>query len=134
VRNDIKRGDFKRKVQGSFPVLGLLISILSLFYGSFILIYGDYMHSLFSRLFDVIPDWSIALLLIASALIKLLGIYKKNKKVMRIGIVCLSAVWTAITAVYLVYSFGVGYPNPSFLFMGFIAIACYRVAKKGDFG
>ena len=130
----LKEEILREKCKGTFPFWGYSISILSLFYGSFILIYGDYMHSLFSKLFDVIPDWSIAILLIGSALIKLIGIYKKNKKVMRIGIVCLSAVWTAITAVYLVYSFGVGYPNPSFLFMGFIAIACYRVAKKGDFG
>lgn len=122
------------KGKRAFPFWGYSISILSLAYGSFILIYGDYMHSLFSKLFDVIPDWTIALLLITSALIKLLGIYKKNKKFMRVGIICLSAVWTAITAVYLVYSFGVGYPNPSFLFMGFVTIVCYRVAKKGDFG
>lgn len=122
------------KGKRAFPFWGYSISILSLFYGSFILIYDDYMHSLFSRLFDVIPDWSIALLLIASALIKLIGICKRNKKLMRVGIICLSAVWTAIAAVYWVYSFGVGYPNPSFLIIGFIAIACYRVAKKGDFG
>ena len=130
----IKEEIIREKRKGAFPFWGYSISLLSVFYGGFILIYGDYMHSLFSKLFDVIPDWSIALLLIASALIKLIGIRKKNKKIMRIGIVCLSAVWTAITAVYLVYSFGVGYPNPSFLFMGFITIACYRVAKKGDFG
>lgn len=130
----IKEEILKEKCKGAFPFWGYSISLLSLFYGSFILIFGDYMHSLFSRLFDVIPDWTIAILLIGSALIKLLGIHKKNKKVMRVGIVCLSAVWTAITAVYLVYSFGVGYPSPSFLFMGFIAVACYRVSKKGDFG
>lgn len=130
----IKEEILREKCKGSFPFWGYSISLLSVFYGGFILIYGDYMHNLFSRLFDVIPDWTIALLLIASALIKLIGIHKQNKKIMRIGIVCLSAVWTAITAVYLVYSFGVGYPNPSFLFMGFIAIACYRVSKKGDFG
>lgn len=130
----LKEEILREKCKGTFPFWGYSISLLSLFYGSFILIYGDYMHSLFSRLFDVIPDWTIALLLIVSALIKLIGIRKGNKKVMRIGIVCLSAVWTAITAVYLVYSFGVGYPNPSFLFMGFITIVCYRVAKKGDFG
>ena len=130
----LKEEILREKGKGAFPFWGYSISILSLFYGGFILIYGDYMHSLFSRLFDVIPDWSIALLLIISALIKLIGIRKQNKKIMRIGIVFLSAVWTAITAVYLVYSFGQGYPNPSFLFMSFITIACYRVAKKGDFG
>ena len=130
----VKEEILKEKHKGAFPFWGFSISLLSLFYGSFILIFGDYMHSLFSRLFDVIPDWTIALLLITSALIKLIGIRKRNKKIMRVGIVCLSAVWTAIEAVYLVYSFGVGYPNPSFIFMGFIVIACYRVSKKGDFG
>ena len=122
------------KGKRAFPFWGYSISILSVFYGVFILIYEDYMDGLFRELFDVIPDWTIAILLISSALIKLIGIHKENKKVMRIGIVCLSAVWTAITAVYLVYSFGVGYPNPSFLFMGFVTISCYKVAKKGDFG
>ena len=130
----VKEEILKERNKGSFPFWGFSISLLSLFYGTFILIFGDYMHSLFSELFDVIPDWTIAILLIISALIKSIGIHKQNKKIMRIGIVCLSAVWTAITAVYLVYSFGVGYPNPSFLFMGFITIVCYRVAKKGDFG
>lgn len=130
----LKEEILREKCKGAFPFWGYSISLLSLFYGSFILIFGDYMHSLFSRLFDVIPDWPIGIILIASALIKLLGIHKRNKKIMRVGIICLSAVWTAITAVYWVYSFGVGYPNPSFLIIGFIAIACYRVAKKGDFG
>ena len=130
----VKEEILREKCKGAFPFWGYSISLLSIFYGGFILIYGDYMHSLFSKLFDVIPYWSIALLLIASALIKLTGIYKKNKKVMRVGVICLSAVWTAITAVYLVYSFGIGYPNPSFLFMGFVTFACYRVARKGDFG
>ena len=130
----VKEEILREKCKGTFPFWGYSISLLSVFYGSFILIFGDYMHSLFSRLFDVIPDWTIAILLIGSALIKLLGIHKKNKKVMRVGIVCLSAVWTAIAAVYWVYSFGVGYPSPYFLIVSFIAVACYRVAKKGDFG
>ena len=130
----LKEEILKENRKRAFPFWGFSISLLSLFFGSFILVFGDYMYSLFSRLFDLIPDWTIAILLITSALIKLIGIQKKNKKVMRIGIICLSAVWTAITAVYLVYSFGIGYPNPSFLFMGFITIVCYRVANKGDFG
>lgn len=130
----VKEEILKEKSKGAFPFWGFFISIHSLLYGGFILLFGDYMHSLFSRLFDVVPDWTIAVMLIVSAVIKLVGILKRDKKLMRIGIVCLSAVWTAITAVYLVYSFGIGYPSPSFMFMGFIAIACYRVSKKGDFG
>ena len=130
----LKEEILKEKSKRAFPFWGFSISLLSIFFGSFILVFGDYMYSLFSKLFDLIPDWTIAILLITSALIKLIGIQKKNKKVMRVGVICLSAVWTAITAVYLVYSFGIGYPNPSFLFMGFITIACYRVARKGDFG
>lgn len=130
----IKEEILQEKCKGAFPFWGYAISILSLAFGGFILIYGDYMRSLFVRLFDVMPYWTIAVALIISATIKLIGIHKRNKKIMRLGIICLSAVWTAITAVYFVYSFGVGYPNPSFLFMGFVTIACYRVSKKGDFG
>ncbi len=134
MRNDVKRGDFKRKVQGSVPFWGATIAWFSIFYGVFLIVFGDYMHSLFSRLFDVFPDWFIAVVLIISAVVKLVGIYSKNKKLMRVGIVALSAVWTAIEAVYLVFSFGIGYPSPSFLFVGLIVVICYRVAKKGDFG
>lgn len=122
------------KGKGAFPFYGFAIAILSLFYGVFLLIFGDYMHSLFSKLFEVIPDWPIALWLIGSAVIKLIGIRKGYKSLMRIGIVLLSAVWTAIAAVYTVFSFTTGYPSPSFLFMIFVVVVCYRVSKKGDFG
>ena len=123
----IKEELIQEKNRGSFPFFGFSIAILSLFYGAFL-------HSLFSKLFDLIPDWPIALWLIGSAFIKLVGIHKKHKKLMRIGIVLLSAVWTAIAAVYTVFSFTTGYPSPSFLFLVFIVVVCYRVSKKGDFG
>lgn len=130
IKEELKREHRK----GSFPFFGFSIAVLSLCYGGFLLLFGDYMHSLFSRLFDVIPDWPIALWLIVGAVIKLVGIHEGHKMLKRIGIVLLSAVWTAIAAVYTVFSFTTGYPNPSFLFMGFIVVICYRVAKKGDFG
>lgn len=130
----IKEELMREKKRGSFPFFGFSIAILSLVYGGFLLIFGDYMHSLFSKLFDLIPDWPIALWLIGSALIKLVGIRKEHKKLMRIGIVLLSAIWTAIAVVYTVFSFTTGYPSPSFLFLIFIVVVCYRVSKKGDFG
>lgn len=130
----IKEELIREKSKGSFPFYGFSIAVLSLVYGGFLLVFGDYMNTLFARLFDVIPDWPIALWLIVGALIKLVGIRKEHKKLKRIGIVLLSAVWTAIAAVYIVYSFTTGYPNPSFLFLVFIVVVCYRVSKKGDFG
>ncbi|MFE2777504.1 hypothetical protein ACFXEB_06670 [Aerococcus urinaeequi] len=130
----VKEEILKEKSNEPFPFYGFSIAVLSLCYGGFLLIFGDYMDGLFTTLFEVIPDWPIAVFLIGSAVIKLLGIHKQHKKLKRIGIVLLSAVWTAIAAVYAVYSFTVGYPNPSFLIMAFIVVVCYRVSKKGDFG
>ena len=130
----IKEELLREQTKGSFPFFGFSIAVLSLCYGGFLLLFGDYMHSLFSKLFDVIPDWPIALWLIGSSVIKLVGIRKEHKKLKRIGIVLLSAVWTAIAAVYTVFSFTTGYPSPSFLFLIFIVVVCYRVSKKGDFG
>lgn len=130
----IKEELIREKTKGSFPFYGFSIAVLSLVYGGFLLVFGDYMHSLFSKLFDIIPDWPIALWLIGSSLIKLVGIRKEHKMLKRIGIVLLSAVWTAIAAVYTVFSFTTGYPSPSFLFLVFIVVVCYRVSKKGDFG
>lgn len=130
----LKEELLREKCKGAFPFWGGAIAWFSIFYGIFLLIFGDYMHSLFSKLFDVVPDGFIATVLITCAIIKLVGIYSKNKKLMRVGIVALSAVWTAVEAVYLVFSFGIGYPSPSFLFVGLIVVICYRVAKKGDFG
>ena len=105
----IKEELIRAKNKTPFPFFGFSIAILSLVYGGWLLIFGDYMNSLLSMLFDLIPDWPIALWLIVSALIKLIGIRKKHKKLMRIGIVLLSAVWTAIAAVYTVFSFTTGY-------------------------
>ena len=130
----VKEEIIEERNKEPFPFYGFSIAVLSLCYGGFLLIFGDYMDGLFSKLFDVIPDWPIALWLVASAVVKLIGIHKRDKKLKRIGIVLLSAVWTAIAAVYTVYSFTVGYPNPSFLIMAFIVAVCYRVSKKGDFG
>lgn len=130
----IKEELIREKSKGSFPFYGFSIAVLSLVYGGFLLVFGDYMHSLFSKLFDIIPDWPIALWLIGSSLIKLVGIRKEHKMLKRIGIVLLSAVWTAIAAVYTVFSFTTGYPSPSFIFLAFIVVVCYRVARKGDFG
>ena len=130
----IKEELIREKTKGSFPFYGFSIAVLSLVYGGFLLLFGGYMNTLYTRLFELIPDWPIAVWLIGSALIKLVGIRKKHKHLMRIGIVLLSAVWTAIAAVYTVFSFTTGYPNPSFLFMIFIVVVCYRVSKKGDFG
>ena len=117
-----------------FPFFGAAIAWFSIGFSMFLIYFGDYMHSLFSSLFDIVPDGIIAAILITSAVIKLIGIYSKNKKLKRVGIVALSAIWTAIEAVYLVFSFGIGYPSPSFLFVGLVVVICYRVAKKGDFG
>lgn len=130
----IKEELIREQTKTSFPFFGFSIAVLSLVYGGFLLIFGDYMNTLYTRLFELIPDWPIAVWLIGSALIKLVGIHKGYKKLKRIGIVLLSAVWTAIAAVYTVFSFTTGYPNPSFLFMIFIVVVCYRVSKKGDFG
>ena len=130
----VKEEILKERNKEPFPFYGFSIAVLSLCFGVFLLIFGNYMDSLFRELFDVIPDWPIALWLVVSAIVKLIGIHKRDKKLKRIGIVLLSAVWTAIAAVHTVYSFTVGYPNPSFLIVAFIVAICYRVSKKGDFG
>lgn len=130
----VKDEILKERNKEPFPFYGFSIAVLSLCYGIFLIIFGDYMNTLLTSLFELIPDWPIALCLIGSAVIKLIGIYKRHKKLKRIGIVLLSAVWTAIAAVYTVFSFTTGYPSPSFLFMIFIVVVCYRVSKKGDFG
>lgn len=120
--------------KGARPNVGKTVGWYSLIFGSFLLIYGDYLHGIFSKLFDVMPGWVLAGTLIISALVKLVGLYTKNRKLMQVGIVSLSAVWTGLTAVYLVYSFGIGYPSPSFLSMGLVMVTCYQEARKGDFG
>lgn len=129
LKEEIKLETFK----GQFPVWGAFYAWFSLIFGTFLLVYGSYLHGIFAKLFDVIPGWTLALAVILSAVVKLVGIYTRNKKMMRVGIVSLSAVWTGLTAVYVVYSFGIGYPSPSFLFMGLVMVACYRIAWKGNY-
>lgn len=84
-------------------------------------------------LFEVVPEWSLACLLIVAGVIKIIGIIKRDKKLMRAGIITLSAVWTGTFVIYTYFSFGVGYPSPFYLLIGFVVVVCYRVARKGDF-
>ena len=130
----VKEEILKERNKEPFPFYGFSIAVLSLCYGIFLIIFGDYMNTLLAELFEIIPDWPISLWLVVGSVINLIGIRKRDKKLKRIGIVLLSAVWTAIAAVYIVFGFTTGYPNPTFLFMIFIVAVCYRLSKKGDFG
>ena len=81
----VKEEILKERNKEPFPFYGFSIAVLSLCFGVFLLIFGNYMDSLFSTLFEMIPDWPIAFWLVASAVVKLIGIHKRDKKLKRIG-------------------------------------------------
>lgn len=114
--------------------LGISTSIVSILYGLFIIFYNGYFTGLIERYVSMDDENAIGVALVIVGLIKLIGLIINNTFLKRLGIYLLSFVWGALLGVSLVYSFGVGYPNPMPIFMGKIVWDCWRVALKGDFG
>ena len=113
---------------------GLWISIVSIIYGEFIVRVDGYLLAHSEPYFARIPENPVGALLVIAGVIKLVGVVLDDGLIKKIGILSLSAMWTGIFIVALTFSFGSGYPHPSYIFMGFMMIGCFRISLKGDFG
>lgn len=112
---------------------GLLIASLSIWYGWFITAVEGYLLAHSEPYFQQLPEKAIGVALVIVGLVKVIGVLTHNGKMKKIGILGLSALWSGIFVLALTFSFGSGYPHPSYIFMGGVVIACFRVSLKGDF-
>ena len=113
---------------------GLWIAIVSLLYGEFIVRVDGYLLRHKEPYFADLPEDLIGGLLLVAGVLKLIGVLANQNTLKKVGIVTLSALWSGLFVLAFTYSFGTGYPHPSYIFMGFVVIACFRISLKGDFG
>lgn len=129
LRKDIKIAKLKRL----YHPLGLLIAIVSIAYGEFTIRVNDYLIANTEPYFQSLPVKVIGFALLLSGLIKLIGILTDNTLARKIGIWSLSGVWFALFVLAVTFSFGSGYPHPSYLFNFLAWASCLIVSFKGDY-
>lgn len=127
-RQLIKEAERKPQIFYSFCV-----SFISLFFGAFTIYYDGYLIANVEPYFARLPEDIIGALLIIWAVIKILGVITNRTLLKRVGILGLSALWTGLLVLAITYSFGTGYPNPSYMYTALVAAICYRISYRGDF-
>lgn len=127
----------KALVEGAKQKPGALLSVfvvlLSLGFGWFTYYYDGYLIANVEPYFSRVPEDLIGMSLVLFSVIKGLGVMTSRTVLKRIGILGMSATWTGILVLALTFSFGSGYPNPSYQFMGFVTAICFTISLKGDF-
>lgn len=126
---DIQRARKKRKAR----FYGITIAIFSILYGEFITRVDGFLLSWTEPYFQGIPVTLIGFLLIFAGALKLLGIIADHHTLRKLGIWSLSGVWSGLFVLALTFSFGTGYPHPSYLFNGLALIICLRVSIRGNY-
>jgi len=129
LKQDLQKASSKR----ASDFWGALIAFVSILYGEFIFRVDGYLIARAEPYLSELPENIIGLLLLILGMVKLAGLGLQNKPLKKIGIWLLSGMWSGLFFVALTYSFGTGYPHPSYIFMGMIAIGCFRVSLKGDY-
>lgn len=112
---------------------GTSIGFVSVLYGEFIFRVDGFLIENAEPYLSKLPENIIGILLMVFGVLKLVGLGLQYKQLKKIGIWLLSGMWSGLFFVSLTYSFGTGYPHPSYIFMGMIAIGCFRVSLKGDY-
>lgn len=129
LKQDLQKASNKRPSD----FWGALIAIVSVLYGEFIYRVDGYLIANAEPYLSKLPENIIGAALMILGLLKITGLVLQYKPLKKVGIWLLSGIWSGLFFVALTYSFGTGYPHPSYLFMGMIAIGCFRVSLKGDY-
>lgn len=132
---DKKLADDIKKARNKQPprFYGLSIAIFSILYGEFIIRVDGFLLSWTEPYFQSIPVTLLGLLLITAGTIKLIGSLSNNLTLRKIGIWSLSGIWSGLFVLALTFSFGTGYPHPSYLFNGYFLAICLRVSIRGKY-
>ncbi|ALV20772.1 hypothetical protein [Carnobacterium antarcticum] len=112
---------------------GYAIATVSILHGDFIYRIDGYLVTHAEPYLSKLPEKGIGLFLLFAGVIKLVGLISRNKYLKKISIWMLSAIWGGLSFVSITYSFGTGYPDPYYIFMIFVLVACLRVSSKGDY-
>ena len=130
LMQDIREAKRKRP----FPVLGLLVAVLSITHGEFIFRVDGYFLAHAEPYLSMLPEDIIGIVLIVLGVLKIMGIVFKSHWLKRVGIVGISGTWAGLSLVSVTYSFGTGFPHPSWQFMFFVTAICLLESRRGDYG
>lgn len=129
LAKDIEKARKKRPTR----FLGITMALFSLLYGEFIIRVDGFLLSWTEPYFQGVPVKLIGCLLIIAGLIKVIGNITDNLTLRKIGIWSLSGMWSGLFVLAITFSFGTGYPHPSYLFNGLALVVCLRVSIKGNY-
>ena len=129
LKQDLQKASYKRPSD----FWGALIAVVSILYGEFIFRVDGYLIANTEPYFQSLPVKVIGFALLLAGLTKLIGILTDNTLARKIGIWSLSGVWFALFVLAVTFSFGSGYPHPSYLFNFLAWASCLIVSFKGDY-
>ena len=122
------------KKRRSFPALGIMVALISMTYGEFIIRVDGYLLAHSEPYLSGLPEDLIGALLLGFGLVKFIAIFAQSNRWKRVGIIGLSALWSGLFAVAVTFSFGSGFPHPSWQFALFVAAICLLESRRGDYG
>lgn len=109
------------------------VSLISIAYGFFIIYYDGYFLGLLNpSMIGIQPLW-LGLPLIVFGFLKIIGIVVNSDRIRRLGLIGMAFVWGGLLVINAIYAFGIGYPNPIWLFMGRVIFDCIFLATKGSY-
>ncbi len=126
---DIKRETNKKEL----PFWSILVVSVSLLHGLFILRFTGYLTEHSGTELGLMTEQFIGWGLIVFAIFKIIAMIGDYHLIKRLSVVALSFIWTGLFSLSLVYSFGIGHPNPYWYFYAVIVLGCYRISFKGGY-
>ena len=133
LMEDLDRERSRVHKADNYAWLGLILATISLLYGEFIVRVDGFFLQHTEPYFKWLPENFIGILLMAAGLIKLIGVLTRNKRLKRYGIWALCGLWWGMVGIAWGYSFGSGYPHPSWIYMLGYALICSYEARRGVF-
>lgn len=108
------------------------VSIVTLLYGLNVIFSDGYLIERFS-FWDMPANFEnvVGFIFVATALVKIIGLKKEDKRLKKIGIVFMTILWTAIFTLYVFEAFKLSFLG--LIFTSLPLVLCLRIARRGDF-
>ncbi|MFL2104117.1 hypothetical protein [Mycobacteroides abscessus] len=129
LKQDLEKASYKRPSD----FWGTQIAVVSILYGEFIFRVDGFLIANAEPYLSQMPEDLIGIILVVLGILKSIGLFFQYRPLKKYSIWLLSGMWSGLFFVALTYSFGTGYPHPSYIFIGMIAVGCFRVSLKGDY-
>lgn len=129
LKSDMEK--IKRKKQ--IPAWGLLIGVVSVLFGEYIIRVDGFFVSVSEPILRNVNENGIGSVLLVLGVVKIISLLLDCKFAARLSIILLTVVWSALFMTAFAFSFGTGYPHPSYISNGAMAVACLIVSWRGNF-